>query len=144
MEESKRIELEVQASIEYMKAVMNGTANFIGNPNSLGSRSEIAEDCAKFGHELVRGVMSANSIDAIVTEANYPVKLKKSEPLTEGCVTLVCILFSRYCTIKEAKKAILSEFEGCEFKEVRGEGDEAYKADVYYTGSSKWAYLYTV
>lgn len=144
MEESKRIELGVQASIEYMKAVMNGTANFIGNPNSLGSRSKFAEDCAKFGHELVRGVMSANSIDAIVTEANYPVKLKKSEPLTDNYVTNVSVLFSRYCTIKEAKKAILSEFEGCDFKEVKGDGDEAYKAEVYYSKLSTWAYLYTV
>lgn len=144
MEESKRIELEVQASIEYMKAVMNGPANFIGNPNSLGSRSEIAKDCAKFGHELVRGVMSANSIDGIAEETNNPVKLKKFEPLTDNYVTNVSVLFSRYCTIKEAKKAILSEFEGCDFKEVKGDGDEAYKAEVYYSKLSTWAYLYTV
>lgn len=144
MEESKRIELEVQASIEYMKAMMNGPANFIGRKNSFGNRSEFAEECAKFGHELVRGVISENGIDDFVKEANYPVKLKKSEPLTDNYVTNVSVLFSRYCTIKEAKKAILSEFEGCDFKEVKGDGDEAYKAEVYYSKLSTWAYLYTV
>lgn len=144
MEESKRIELEVQASIEYMKARMNGPEHFIGIKKNIGSRSEFAEDCAKFGHELVREVISENGIDDFVREANYPVKLKKSEPQTDTYVTSVSVLFSRYCTIKEAKKAILSEFEGCDFKEVRGDGDEAYKAEVYYTNLSKWAYLYTV
>ena len=132
-------EFEAQAALEYVKLM---TADFMIrhhiHATEWWSKDEFTKECADIAHELVRHVRGNIQVEKIQADEVRPLKMEvyDSRVFDDSLIGLEYKLdrlhFNRYCTVAEAKKAIIAEYGvKSNFVEVTGSGHEVYRAKVY-------------